>query len=127
MYPMVLGDADNELNATHPMYNIPAKSIYGVAQHFGRHNYDLYPDDNNSSIPSNGASPDFWATLDDTDTKALSVSGGAGGPTSHTDTDASSSEMIEEESSTRSDRASSVATTTTEGSSFETTSASGTS
>lgn len=106
MYPLVIGDVDNEVHATHPMYNIPAKAVWTADQHFRRHNYDLYANDDNAADHSNGASPDFWAELDASPKPQQSANRRA----PETDTEIST---VEESSSTAatSDRASSVATT----------------
>lgn len=126
---MVIGDVNNELNATHPMYNIPAKSVWAADQHFRRHNYDLYTDDN--TIPSNGASPDFWAELDERKSSSVHASSSErrvdnNDGNKNTDTDLSDEVVAESTANETSDRASSVATTT-DGSSSDITSASGTS
>lgn len=42
MHPLVIGNADNEVMPTHPLHNIPPKSVYKVLMHFQENNYDLY-------------------------------------------------------------------------------------
>lgn len=112
---MVIGEVDNELNATHPMYNIPAKAVWAAGQHFCRHNYDLYSDDN--TIPSNGASPDFWAEFDETQKQTSAAHRSSSDrpvdDALEMETDMS---VTGEEGTATSERASSVATATDSGS-----------
>lgn len=67
MYPLIVGDADNEVCATHPLYNIPAHCVRQAADHFRQHSYDLY----GSDTAANG----FAAAASDADAVAAEVAG----------------------------------------------------
>lgn len=44
MHPFVIGQPDNEVMPTHPVYNIPPLACWKVFMYFQRNNHDLYPD-----------------------------------------------------------------------------------
>lgn len=44
MYPLIVGDAANEVCATHPLYNIPARCVWQAAEYFRQ--FDENDDEN---------------------------------------------------------------------------------
>lgn len=44
IYPLIVGHPDNEVCATHVLYNIPAMAVWQAADYFRRNRADLYAD-----------------------------------------------------------------------------------
>ena len=53
MYPLLVGNAENEVLPTHPLFNVPPKSVRKICEYFQENNYDLYCENNENGIWDN--------------------------------------------------------------------------
>lgn len=50
MHPFVIGQPENEVMPTHPLFNIPPLAAWKVFMYFQKNNYDMYCERNGNGI-----------------------------------------------------------------------------